>query len=305
MNFLALLLGLMVERLLTRFFHWREFNWLDPLFDRFFQKFHKKNKTATLLVSIVLVLLLISPVVILFLGLQDRLAHIPLFGFSVFVLLFCLGPRDLGEEVRDYRRAIAEDDSAELKLVAADLLEYASEAEEKVPDIEYVIYAQANNRIFGVVFWFAVLGPVGAWLFRVLDLMRHRSVHFYTDSTGHQYATQSLQLSPVVTVAIQLHQIFAWIPSRLLMISYALAGNYDGAVHAWRNPPLKTAELFPGNDEKLVGAIGCGAARPPGFSDQQLDASARAQVAIDLVIRSLWMIWCPILALLTIYGAIN
>ena len=33
MNFLALLLGLALERVLTHLFHLREFRWLDPLFD--------------------------------------------------------------------------------------------------------------------------------------------------------------------------------------------------------------------------------------------------------------------------------
>ena len=33
MNFLALFLGLGIERLLTHLFHLREFHWLDPVFD--------------------------------------------------------------------------------------------------------------------------------------------------------------------------------------------------------------------------------------------------------------------------------
>ena len=33
MNFLALFMGLAVERLLTQLFHLRKFHWLDPLFD--------------------------------------------------------------------------------------------------------------------------------------------------------------------------------------------------------------------------------------------------------------------------------
>ena len=300
MNFLALLLGLAVERLLTHLFHWREFHWLDPLFDWGFRRAGKASKLVAIGGCLALLIVILLPIALVFVGLQDRLAHIPLFVFSVFVLLFCLGPRDLGEEVHDYREAITRDDMDELHVLTAELLEHAPETGE-VPDIERAIYAQANNRIFGVVFWFAVLGPVGAWLFRVLDLMRRRAVHYYIDISGDQFATQSLQSSPIVIVALKLHQLFAWVPSRLLMIAYALAGNYEGAVFAWRNPPAVSAELFPGKDEQLLGAIGCGAA--PDSAEH--DVSARAQVAIDLVIRALWMIWCPVLALLTIYGAIN
>jgi membrane protein required for beta-lactamase induction len=300
MNFLALLLGLAAERLLTHVFHWREFHWLDRLFDWGFKRTGKVGKFAAFGSCLLLLCIILLPVVVVYVALLDTFAHIPLFVFSIFVLLFCLGPRDLGEEVDEYRQAVIDDNPDEARVLATELLEYPPEAGE-LPDIDRAIYAQANNRIFGVVFWFAILGPVGAWLFRVLDLMRRRAIRYYIGISGDQFATQSLQAAPVVAAAIKLHQIFAWIPSRLLMFGYAMAGDYDGAVSAWRNPPAVSAELFPGKDEQLLGAIGCGAS-PESIED---DVAARAQVALDLVIRTLWMVWCPVLALLTIYGSID
>ena len=41
--------------------------------------------------------------------------------------------------------------------------------------VDEAIFVQANNRIFGVIFWFLVLGAPGAWLFRVSDLLRRRA----------------------------------------------------------------------------------------------------------------------------------
>ncbi len=90
MNFLALLLGLAVERLLTHFFHWREFHWLDPIFYWCFQRVGKADKLVALGSCLALVAIILLPVVLIFIGLLDRFAHIPLFIFSVFVLLFCL-----------------------------------------------------------------------------------------------------------------------------------------------------------------------------------------------------------------------
>ena len=49
MNFVALLLGLGVERLLTHFFHLREFRWLDPLFDRILHMLGKSSRSTSLL----------------------------------------------------------------------------------------------------------------------------------------------------------------------------------------------------------------------------------------------------------------
>jgi AmpE protein len=298
MNFLALLLGLAIERLLTHLLHLREFRWLDPLFDFFLARFATAGLGKTMAMAFGLLLALVAPVALVFFSLQDRLAHIPLFAFSVFVLLFCLGPRDLGEEVNDYRQAIADNDEAEVQSLATELLEYATEMSPDAPDIERAIYAQANNRIFGVVFWFGVLGPVGAWLFRVLDLMRKRAIQQQRNAAGGNDSTEMLS---VVQVVVQLHRLLAWIPSRLLMVGYTLAGSYDGAVAAWRQPLPERKALFPGEDDYLLGAVGCGAA-PENDSDS---VSERAQVAIDLVVRTLWMIWCPVLALLTLYGVIN
>ncbi len=294
MNFLALILGLMVERLLTHLFHLREFHWLDPLFDQAFARIGNLSSYAARVLVGLLALLLVLPVALFEAALSDRLLHIPGFVFAVIVLLFCLGPRDLVEEVDDYRAAITRGDQDELNALATELLECNQDSAAGPPDIEAAVYAQANNRIFGVVFWFIVLGAAGAWLFRVLDLLRRRAIC--------RAGVTSLDAAPAyLQAALLLHRVLAWVPARLLMIGYALAGSYDSAVQAWRELRPIGTQVFPGPDDELLGAVGRGAASPrdPG------DARARARVAIDLVTRTLWMIWCPALALLTLYDWIN
>lgn len=293
MNFLALIVGLAVEKLLTHLFHLREFHWLDPLFDKLFGKLGEMGRTAAYVVTIVTVLLLVLPVIIIELTLSERLVYVPGFVFSVVVLLFCLGPRDLVEEVDDYRTALAGDDRDEIAELAGELLERRPEAGE-TPDIEEAVYAQANNRIFGVVFWFIVLGAAGAWLFRVLDLLRRRAIR--------RNGILRVEDAPLYLQAIlKLHGLLAWIPARLLLVGYTLAGNYDAAMQAWRSYHPLSGKVFPGADDTLLGAVGRGAAplRDEG------DVSARARIAVDLVTRTLWMIWCPALALLTLYDWIS
>lgn len=294
MNFLALFLGLGVERLLTHLFHLREFQWLDPLFDRVLRSRNIEQPNLAIAVVALLAALVVIPVGILEVGLHDRLAYIPAFIFAVFVLLFCLGPRDLAEEVSDYCKAIEDGDEAEVRAIAGELLECPQETVVQPPDVEEAIYAQANNRIFGVVFWFVMLGPTGAWLFRVLDLMQRRAVcHARENSSGNKAA----DWPEVVQAILLLHRLFAWIPARLLAVGYVFAGNYDGASAAWKElRPVRSAP-FPGPTDQLLGAVGRGAA-PISEDSSPL---TRAQVARDLVSRTLWMIWCPVLALLTLY----
>ncbi|MDH3978294.1 MAG: regulatory signaling modulator protein AmpE, partial [Gammaproteobacteria bacterium] len=106
MNFVALLLGLGIERLATRFFHLREFHWLYPLADRLSAALQPKTKSITLIGVVGFVVLAVLPVALISWLLSGTLFHIPYFLFSVFVLLFSLGPRDLATEVQDYCKAV-------------------------------------------------------------------------------------------------------------------------------------------------------------------------------------------------------
>ena len=296
MNFLALILGLAVERLLTQLFHLRKFHWLDPVFDLAFSKLKNISQIAAPAATLGIVLLLILPIGLMEFSLQDQLAQIPLFAFAVLVLLFCLGPRDLAEEINDYRIALSDNDQQEMAKLSREFLEAGAESESPA-EIEAAIYAQANNRVFAVVFWFFLLGPTGAWMFRVLDLMRRRAIHH---SELHA-ANGGDDLPPLVRGTLVLHRLAAWIPARLLMAGYMLAGSYDGAVAGWREQPEPTTELFPGPDDQRLGFVGRGAA-PESEAD---DIATRAEIALKLVRRTLWMIWCPALAVLTHYGSIN
>ena len=294
MNFLALFLGLGLERLLTHLFHLREFHWLDPVFDWALRNQRISQPNLAVAAAALTVMAVVVPVGLVEWGLQDRLAQLPQYVFAVFVLLFCLGPRDLGEEVNDYCKAIEEADQAEIEAIATELLECSPEPGQGPPDVEKAVYAQANNRIFGVVFWFVMLGPTGAWLFRVLDLMQRRAVNYACQDLGVESARDWPQL---VQAILLLHRLFAWIPARLLAVGYMLAGSYDGALAAWKQLRTVSSGLFPGPNDQLLGAVGTGAVPEIATGD----VVERARIARDLVSRTLWMIWCPVLALLTLY----
>lgn len=297
MNFLALLLGLGVERLLTHFFHLREFRWLDPLFDRGFAKIATAKRSRAITGAAVLAIAIVLPVAVISILLQERYLQIPYFFFAVLVLLLSLGPRDLAKEANDYCAAVENDKIAQAERTGKELLERELPIEEpdRSDSVERAIYIQANNRIFGVVLWFVLLGPTGAWLFRVLDLMRRRAA--YQTLRVREPGTEP----KTVTAFETLHGVFAWLPSRLLMIGYALAGSFEGATRAWRNFYAHRAEKFFDLSSHLLGSVGHGALGDTGSIDVDKGTAEGARAAMDLVWRTLWLIWCPILALLTLY----
>jgi|GEM_PF-150768 len=314
MNFLALLLGLGVERLLTHLFHLREFSWLDPFFDWAFLKLSRTSKWAAGIGIVVAALVAVAPVLMVAYLLEGTLAEIPYFVFAVTVLLFCLGPRDLLDEGNDFCDAINVGDIARAKEVTRNLVENCGE-NEGLARVDESIYVQANNRIFSVVFWFVILGPVGAWLFRATDLMRHRAT-CELPRLSHE-TTQRITAEPIDGASLgifYLHGSLAWIPSRLLILGYMLAGSFDGAIVGFRAYYARSALLVSYLSDDVLRFVGRGAAGELSISQSDdsdqlgdesdplfLSATAeRAGAAVALVKRTLWLIWCPVLALLTL-----
>lgn len=297
MNLFALLLGLAIERLLTHQFHLREFRWLDPLFDSVFSPLSKLSGALTFLGVALFAVGLTLPVAAVVWLLEDALLQIPNFAFAVLVLLFSLGPRDLKEEADEYAAAVEAGDREQMQRLAKELIETdaSEDLAEQLRQVERAIYVQANNRVFGVVFWFILLGPAGAWLFRVADLMRRR--------VAFRYSHDDVQWGGLAAAVRSLHGLLAWIPARLLAIGYALAGSFEEAIADWRGYYVNCAPRFFDINSDVVGCAGAGATGRATESCE-VEPAARIRAALDLVVRTLWLIWCPVIAVLTLYDLV-
>ena len=152
------------------------------------------------------------------------------------------------------------------------------------------VFIQANNRIFGVVFWFMVLGPVGAWLFRVSDLLRRRAVFEVEVEPG-----MANTLSHIEAV----HGLLGFIPARLAALGYAISGSFDDAWSCWRAYAAGSdAPLHQVNDE-VVACVGCGALNVAEADTSGPDHGIRK--AMRLVTRTIF-VWTTVIALITLPG---
>ncbi len=293
MNFLALLLGLGIERGLTHLFHLREFRWLDPLFDFVLRRARNAPRALAIVELALVALLLAAPVGYASVALASEMRQIPGFLLAILVLLFSLGPRDLPEEVDDYCAAIERGNEQDAARLTRELAEQEPPADEPARRrlIERAVCVQANNRMFGVIFWFLVLGaagPAGAWLFRVIDLMRRRAVY---GAPGGE----------VLAAARTLHGLMAWLPGRLMAAGFPLTGSFEGAVAAWRAGPDSGALTFFERTDDLIDRVGRGAAAVADVEAGEATAAKPAgQSAMALVWRTLWLIWYPVIAVLTL-----
>jgi membrane protein required for beta-lactamase induction len=296
MSLLALLLALVVERGLTHLFHLREPRWLDRYCDWTARRFGGGSIGARLPAAVVALALPVLPVAVLDVVLGGHLLDLPQLAFAVLVLLVSFGPRDLRDEVDEYVAALERGDREESGRLATVLLEADATGRGAGlrEAVEEAIFVQANNRVFGVILWFMLLGPAGAWAFRVSDLMRRR-VAFEAARGGPAQAFGSALAA--------LHGWLAWIPARLAAATFALAGSFEDAVGNWRSAVDRATESALDRSEALLARVGKASLQPSlaGLPPESLDA-ATARGAWRIVSRATW-IWLAVIALLVLAGS--
>lgn len=237
------------------------------------------------------VLALLTPVLLLVAVVQaafdDLLFGLPGLLFAIAVLVFCLGPRDLGHELGQYREAFSSGDEEGALRLARGLLgqEPPAEADAQARAVTEGVLVQANVRIFGVLFWFAMLGPLGAVLYRAVTELRRHTV---LDNDEFAWAAR------------QLGAILDWVPARLTAFGYALSGHFEGAILRWREAAA-AAEHWLVSSEPVLAAAGFGALN---LEDEARDSGTWNHVlqsAMSLVWRTL-VLWVFVIALLTLAG---
>lgn len=289
MNLIALIIGLVLERLLTRLLHLRELHWLDDWFERGARWVRGAPGVAGFGLALFVMLLPVVPVAWFAWAFGDLLFGLAYLAFAAAVLFFSLGPHDLFAQLNDWLGARERGDEAGAEEIARAIRESdrrpPPQPQPTVRALESAILVQANHRIFGVIFWFMLLGPAGAWAYRVADLFRR-----YMRATG----TGGRSTELVET----LFGLAAWLPARLLALSYAVAGSFDEAFEDWRAYYQRTSAGFFSVSESILSAAGIGAIRqrcPEG------DTMAAVQATRQLLRRTL-VIWVTVIAVLTLVG---
>lgn len=196
----------------------------------------------TLAVPVVLCLLLVWLIGLL--PMSDLLRLV----FSLAVLFYCFGPHAYEADLEAILRA-PDGVSRQAALQAL--------SDDGEPIIwnaaavgEAVAYAALRRR-FGVLFWFFVLGPAGALLYRLAQTLG-RDTSLGLD--GEAY-----------TLARRLAHGLDWLPAQLMVFTLALVGHWDAVMGAWRQ---WHQQAIPGSWLR----------EGPGF----LGAAARADVQVDI-----------------------
>lgn len=296
MIILSLVIALVAERFLGAYLYLRQFDWFDIYAQRLRARFGNRavwDGPLGVLATLALPLLGVAIVQQLLHGVALNLFAL---AFGVLMLWYCLGPRDLDTDSEAYTAAIEDGDETRAQIAAGDLLGGAAPPDPwtRTRAVTDAILSQSNERLFGVVFWYAVLGPLGAALFRLAAVLRDSALNAAEENVGYRLA------------ALRLFYILGWLPARLIALSYALSGSFEDAMQGMSDFKNSRHGEFVDANAGLLVCAGNGALRldAEGLAPDEQAPEAHVtlvKAALGLMWRTL-IIWLGVLLLLGFAG---
>ncbi|HKJ17723.1 MAG TPA: cobalamin biosynthesis protein [Xanthomonadales bacterium] len=242
-----------------------------------------------------LFILLAPPLVLvlLYLALESLLGPAGVFLLALAVLIYCFGPRDLDSDVA---KVVKAEDEEERESAISNLLGRKPPEDEEGCKAAMIdaVFLESLRRWFAVIFWFAVLGIVGALLYRMLDWLQESELNI-TDN--QRDLVRGMQ------------QIMDWPAAQLTTLALAIATDFDSVYAAWKKYHDQQGHgLFEGDNGFLLASartiVLSGHAARDGYADQLEGPLASLQQAIDLAWRVLG-VWLTVLALLLLIDVIS
>lgn len=177
-----------------------------------------------------------------------RISFVLAFLWNVVIVYFTLGFRQFSHYFTDIHLALNNDDVPRAREI---LGEWTGMDTVDMPVGEIVrhtlIHAvvASHRHVFGVFFWFLVpIGPAGAVLYRISEYLARTwgvSVDERTAAFG--------------AFARNAFFVIDWLPARLTALGFAIVGNFEDAIYAWRNH----ARQWPDANDGVLLAAGSGA----------------------------------------------
>jgi membrane protein required for beta-lactamase induction len=156
---------------------------------------------------------------------------------TLIILIYCLAPEDLDNRLDLYIRAVDENIGS-VDVQADNLINYELVSDEENNDAAIIKSAliESHQRVFAVIFWFLILGIVGAMMYRVVRVLteEHRGVR-----------------SGIADTTKDLLNILEWPSTRIMIIGLGLAGSLVDAFSGWKQSEQLSFEV---NNDVLADA---------------------------------------------------
>lgn len=225
MTFITLLLCLGLERFLHRGNFLARFNWFEQYVSKINELTKNNSWSQQYFIPLLFVLLpIVIPVAIIYFLSATFIQGLLAFFIGAVVLFYCLGPINIFD----------------------------------TKQIHQPIFWQANESLFAVIFWMALLGPIAALVYRLVE----RSAHIHPSYPALGKSAQ------------QVRALLDWLPVRLFSILFALAGNFVQTSHFCLDYLLRDVSFNRELIEKS-GRIALGLGETIEFTNENYDSALR------------------------------
>jgi len=274
----AVLLVLLFCRGLPELARLRNFSWWQAWLDHL----GRTSTTSALALGIGTPVLLCA---LIQWGLHGALFGLGSIVFATCMLFYCWGPRDLERDVE----AIEKAPDSERRAAAAQALRPDGAQGNLAFESEALVaatFATALRYWFGVLFWFTVLGPAGALLYRLMQML---------------YCIQKYSGTKTQRAAA----ILDWLPAHLMALALALASNFDAVFKTWRDWHAEHKgrfELDPGFLDAIAHAsVDADVAAGDGYA-QDIHSPLVALDDALVLVRRVLVVWLTVIALIVLAG---
>lgn len=221
---IIILCAFALDRLMPDRYGFKPFAWYPDWAESIEQRFNGGKRSH----GVGAVLLAVVPIVIgvmfarFILG---EIASVLRFIFDVVILYVCINIYRLGKTADAVSNALeagntqeADEQLRELSGKGATELSETGIAHAAVE----AVLKQGSSLVVSPIFWFILLGPVGAVLQRLASILDTLWGHRYDRFTTFGWA------------AARLDDLMQWIPARITALSYAIMGSFEDALYCWR-----------------------------------------------------------------------
>jgi membrane protein required for beta-lactamase induction len=237
-------------------------------------------------------LLIVVPTVALVMikeSLDDRGYGLAELVLLVIVLLYSMGRGDLTDAIARYlERWRRGDFQAAFEQLRVDAVRGLPDDAVSNPQtlhrfVRSRVYYRSYERLFAVLFWFALGGAAGAFAYRLTVLDRE------AQREGE--------------AALPILYWLDWIPARLTALSFALIGNFDACYREWRRlfgySKLPAVDLLErcGNAALDIGDPAIGEEET---TEQLIERGSRQVEAVELLQRRTLVVWVVAIAVIVL-----
>lgn len=171
---------------------------------------------------------LVIPTGLIYWALYSNGWYLAAFAWNVLIVYLTLGFRHYSHYFTSIQLALAAGDTVRARALLAEWTRIDTIGME-TPEIARIAVEKSlvttHRNVFGVFFWFLMpLGPAGAVMYRVSEYLArawNEPDHMRNEAFG-RFAARA----------------FYWIdfvPVRLTAVAFAIVGNFEDAIYAWRN----------------------------------------------------------------------